>query len=466
MKSVTYRSGLCSAVLLCVLTVITYGGGAPASNGETEAGGLAKGVNGARAESATANNEPRTGIPGNDPQPTTTPPPADNAKPWYRDPDIMGAIGSLGAVIISVLALYVSSRSQSVQQVREKREELRGVLERLITLREEQVATGRLKDEVEKAITSGYMNTKRAVYLEAAESIAKQIPKSVTASEYYVLGLENYWDSDFVQARMYYRTAAEKSRDSAPTKQSEIWRCLAGTYFLQDPALLDVKEGRKCLEQSLTVLEGRTDYYSSYVRTLAYRDWGYAELLYKNYADSATLLDKAYNEWLKIPEDAGFFRVNEIRIIANYLRMVGEGYCQEVGPNGGRNIAQGRETFQKALEILRALNNKYGVSNDYVTDAMAITYQAWGQQEISAGFKEQGLQLLEEAKKCFMDLSESYAWRASRRLGIDALLLQFAQRDTEPTPSIGQPDDRAAVMPAPDPNHVLDTDTPKIGLPQ
>src|ERR1700759_5414153 len=57
--------------------------------------------------------------------------------PWYDKPDFLSAITSIGALFISILALVLTSRSASAQERRQKREELRNILERLVTLREE-----------------------------------------------------------------------------------------------------------------------------------------------------------------------------------------------------------------------------------------------------------------------------------------------------------------------------------------
>jgi hypothetical protein len=102
--------------------------------------------------------------------------------PWYQEPNMLSAIGSLSAVLISLVALYLSSRGQSAQQLREKREELRGVLERLVSLREEQNALSKEQDEGVKAAASVYQNTKREIYLEAAESLARQLSGHVSAA--------------------------------------------------------------------------------------------------------------------------------------------------------------------------------------------------------------------------------------------------------------------------------------------
>jgi hypothetical protein len=429
-------------VLLLVVTIAAvYSESHSANHAATKAHESVRGEISAPVKSETTNQEPKTKMSNNDSQlvqPAMTRPKTESEKLWYRDPNAIAAIGSIGAVIMSVFALFVSRQGQVAQQLREKHEELRGVLEKLISLREEFTQINRLKYDTEKSWASSYMNAKRAVYLEAAEALAREIPKQVSASEYHVIGIENYFDSDFVQARMYYQLAVQYSRSSSAYKQSEILRALGATYFLQDPAMLDVQEGREYFKKSINVLEKRTDYYSSYTRALCYRDFAYSELSCRNYDDAIPLLNESYNEWLRIPESAGFLRGPDLITIANYWRTLGEGCFREIQSNSDRNIEKGRMAFKKGLEILQMLKGIYGISDDYTIDAQALIYQEWGRQEINAGFKEQGAQLLDKAKEYFTALSDSYMWRATRQLGIDSLLLQATHQDMEKQTVIGQ----------------------------
>jgi flagellar biosynthesis/type III secretory pathway M-ring protein FliF/YscJ len=104
--------------------------------------------------------------------------------PWYENTEIWATVGSVGALIISLVALYGTYRRQAEQRMREKREELRGAVERLITLREEQNRLNEEQDEREKATAAVYQNQKRRIYLEAAETLAREIPNDVSAAEY------------------------------------------------------------------------------------------------------------------------------------------------------------------------------------------------------------------------------------------------------------------------------------------
>lgn len=432
MKNIGFDLRLYLVLLLWVITIATCSESNSAHYAQTEVREPVRDVNQFPAKSETTPQELSLNMPNKDAQlvpPATTRPKPESVKLWYRDPNAIAAISSIGAVIMSVFALFVSRQGQAAQQIREKHEELRGVLEKLISLREEFTQINRIKDDTERSLSSGYMNAKRSVYLEAAEALAREIPKHVSASEYYIIGLENNFDSDFLQARIYYQLAEQSSRSSSPYKQSEILRALGGTYFLQDPALLDVKEGRKYLEKALKVLEKSTDYYASYTRTICYQACAYSELSCRNYNDAIPYLKKAYDEWLTIPAWAGFIRGPDLRTIANYWRMLGNGYFQEIQSNGEKNIENGRMAFKKGLEIIQVLKEQYAISDDFTIDAQALICQEWGQQEVTAGFRLQGIQLLEKAKEHFASLSENFTWKSLRQLEIDSQLFQAARED-------------------------------------
>jgi hypothetical protein len=349
--------------------------------------------------------------------------------PWYQEPNMLSAIGSLGAVLISLVALYVSHRGESAQQLREKREELRGVLERLVSLREEQNALNKERDEGLKAVASAYQNTKRAIYLEAAEALARQIPLQVSAAEYYVLGLENQWESDFIEAEAYYKMAVSRSRHSSPSKQSEILRSLAAIYFIEDQSLRNVEKGRATYRKATEVLASRSDAYSYYVRALAYRNWAASEILVKNLAEAGTLLGRAYNEWTKIPAGTGLHWSADLRNIAYNWGYLGIAYFQ-TRENEPSCLEDGRLAFREAQKVIEALSSEYGINNDYTIDARALIFQWWGQQEYMAGFWYEGQQLLAQAEDEFKRLSDAYTWKDFRLVELKKAQQQIARGET------------------------------------
>lgn len=347
---------------------------------------------------------------------------ATKNRQWYGDPDGLSAAGSIGALVISVVAIFLSQQGASAQQIREKREELRGVIAQLVSLREEHSVAYKVTDEAEKAVTGVFRNVMRSVYLEAAESIARQIPKHVGAAEYHVLGAENYYDSDYVQSRTYYELAITRSKDSSLSKQSEIWRALASTYVLDDPQMRNATKAEESFEMAVELLKDRTDHYSNYTRAYAYRDWAQGEILLSNFDRASELLKKVQEEWNKIPLVAGFDMSYELRNIANAWRVLGERAFSSESCQSESTIELGRNAFEQALTLLQSITEKYGTNNDYLIDAKALVCQEWGRNETAIGSKDEGLKLLRQAQALYLSIASNYSWKAMRLQGLSEFL--------------------------------------------
>jgi hypothetical protein len=272
-------------------------------------------------------------------------------------------VRAAGAFLISLFALWFSHRGQSAQQVREKKEELRGILERLILLQEEASALSKETDEALKAASSSFINVKRTLYLEAAESIAREIPEHITAAEYHVLGTHNELDCDYIECEKFYRLAADRSSKSSPTKRSEILRSLGWVYYGTDPSLKNNEKGREAYKKSVTVLDGRTDVYSAYLRMLGYRNWANAEIYVGDRRKALDLLKLAHNEWVKIPPANGVAWLADLRLLVYSWGHLAASFFAGRGESP-ENIEHGRETFRQARRILETFSETYGVSPD------------------------------------------------------------------------------------------------------
>jgi hypothetical protein len=355
--------------------------------------------------------------------------------PWNQDPNMLSAIGSLSAVLISVIALLLSYRGQAAQQLREKREELRGVLERLVSLREEQNVLNKEQDEAVRAQAGAYQNTKRIIYLEAAESLARQISRHVNASEYYVLGVENFWDSDFVEAMTYYEMAVKRSRHSSAIRQAEILRTLAALYFIQDPAVQNHDKGRRNYEKAVRVIKNRDDNYSIYTQALTYRNWAMSELGVKNLSKTDELLKHALSEWMKLPAATSVGWTADLRLIAYNWGYLGTAYFQ-AREDEANYIEKGRLAFQEALKVAEVLSSRYGIKNDYTIDTRGLIFQWWGQQECAAGSRDESHQLLIQAEHEFQSLSDNFAWKNLHLAELQQAQSQIALGKTQIDPSL------------------------------
>jgi hypothetical protein len=332
---------------------------------------------------------------------------------WYENAETWAAIGSLGAVLISLAALYVSYRRQTEQQRREKREELRGALERLVILREEENALSTEQDERVKSLASTYSNFKRRMYLDAAESLARQIAQDVSVSEYAVLAYENYQDADYAEAKEYYELALEVSHQATPAMQADIRRNLGGICFLKDPAVQDIDKGREMYASAIRILENQTHHYSIYTRFFVYKSWAIAEILFENLTQANELLTCAYEEFVKIDTANGLFWINDLRDLAFQWMYLGSAYFRTREENTAY-VEQGRLAYREALRIIETLSTKYGNNTNYNIDARGVVVYWWGYWETESGFSDEGDQLLVQAEQEFQRLPDTFPWKEFR----------------------------------------------------
>lgn len=366
---------------------------------------------------------------------------------WSTLSDIGGVI----AVLISVVALIVSRRGQVTQNLREKKEELRGVLENLITLREENNALMKEADEALKSTRSALMNIKRSFYLEAAEAIAKEIPQHVTGSEYYVIGYENGWDADLEGAQRYYEQAAQRSgSSSSPTKRSEILRSLASTYFINDPKLQNHSKGRAAFENAISTLVGRNGPYDHYARMFGYKAWAEAELGIQNRDEAWRLLSLAQVEWSNIPTWNAVGWIADYRQIGYDWMHLGGAFFQAL-PRTPETIARGRAAFAESAKLFNSLSEDYGVSNDYRIDALGLLRQTQAQQECLAGFTAEGQKFLMLSEQEFSRLHDDFPAKPFRLAELAKAKAMFASGQTPSAPPVQGPHSVPPFPPARDP---------------
>ena len=361
---------------------------------------------------------------------------------WLTDANTLSAIGSLGAVVIALAALYFSHRGQSAQRLREQREELRGVLERLVTIREEQAELIKEREESVKTAAGIWQQTKRMMYLEAAESLSRQLLPHLTASEISIVAMENYYDGDWLEARRWYQLAEGRSEHTSPLKRAELLRALASTYYINDPALLDPATGADAYRRAVGAVDGRIDIFASYTRALGYRGWAASELSVQRLDEAADLFDRAWQEWQKIPGNEVVRWLGDVRNLAFSGGFLGAAWFKSA-EDGAH--ARGRAAFAMALDITGALADRYGSTGDYTLETRGLICQWWAQSELIAGDGERSTELFERAHEAFDSLSDEFPWR-DFRLGE----LQLAKATGAPAPSEPAPNDPQRVAGADD----------------
>lgn len=195
-----------------------------------------------------------------------------NKAPWYRQ---VTTIISIVALIISVFSGVYTQIAKRSEEVRSKKEELRGIVTKFVELQETLQNVTQIGDLQMRTSALSLLNNKRAIYLQAAESLAEQIPTHVTGAEYNILATENVFESDFTQAEHYYLKAIEASR--TPINRAIALSAIAGFYFAKGPSQ-DFEKGRRHFERAVDVLKNPPDDHSIFMLGYTYEQWGFNEL--------------------------------------------------------------------------------------------------------------------------------------------------------------------------------------------
>jgi hypothetical protein len=337
-------------------------------------------------------------------------------KSWYTDSDALTAIASVGALIISIIALLQAYQNVSEQRQREKREELRNSLEKLINFREE--LDGRINkiiDPNERVNLSLYLNTKRSVYIQAAESVAAELASQISSSEYIVLAAENYYDSDFLQAREFYEKAVEASRKRGNGKLTKCiaMRALSWSFYWQEP-YRNIAKGRQYYQKSVDIMAEENDLYSIYTIVLTYREWATQEIFagVKENEYTVNKLNKAHEYLEKLPDWYGF-KNDELRGIASAFMQLGAAYFQDQSLDTLSRQEKARQTFSYSLNLLQSLND------DTSKDLCGQICLELAKNEFLWGEKARGDAALEQAKQYYTNLSETYSPRPVRLTGLE-----------------------------------------------
>lgn len=345
-------------------------------------------------------------------------PPTEPKSSWYRDPNALTAITSIGALIMSIMAIFLSHRQSSEQKRREKREELRSTVEKLVSLREEfNNGYARTVDAQERQNLSIFSNTKRSVYLQAAELLAADLGDEVSSSEYAVIGVENEFESDFLQAREYYRMAVKASTKSSIMNQIWAWRSLGGSYFWLEP-YRNVAEGRNCYEQAIKLLQGVSEPYLIYTKGFTYRNWADREAWAENFDEASDKLELAYENVCLLP-DWYNLKAEELRFIANLWRLLANRYWQTL--RNEQDLEKARSAFKKAIEVTQGLND------DNTNDIRGQIYQDWGVLEVRSGSRSEGTSLLRQADQQYRTLPTPYPNRDMKLRLFQLAVSQLAQ---------------------------------------
>jgi len=138
---------------------------------------------------------------------------AEKHTPWYRE--ARGIVSAL-ALFVSATSLAYTWRSDRAAELRQKRQELRQIVQELTEMRLRYVADlARMSDPQQQRDIGNILQAKQSILLEAAEVLADDIPREVTSSAYRTLAWENVYD-----ARLRRQSASSGARSRPAERRS------------------------------------------------------------------------------------------------------------------------------------------------------------------------------------------------------------------------------------------------------
>jgi hypothetical protein len=210
--------------------------------------------------------------------------------PWYKQVPI---IVSVIALLFSFGTTYVAYKKAEIEDIRNSRTELRGLLQRLSELPIENVDYGATyaQDPTRKQIVAGILTQENSILSQQAAEIALSLPPGyISAAEHYALavGLSNSYDLD--TALVFFSNAANMSNNLNIAGAS--LRGAANLLFAHN----NIQAGRERYRDALELSEklaSKTDYEKAYNRILTLTAWSISEASTGNTKKAAKLLDEA-----------------------------------------------------------------------------------------------------------------------------------------------------------------------------
>jgi len=197
----------------------------------------------------------------------------DRERPWYRQPS---TIVSLVAVLVSIGTAIFTGLETSEKDVRSKKEELRTVLATLIDLERQRVDRGNQSVSVSERES---LTQKRLIALDAAEFIAKKIPKEVSPYEYLYIADQKALEGNYDKAERYYMSAVNASHDDLSRIIS--LRLIAMFYFGIPDRHRNIEKARDSFRKATEIFKEPGDPYSTYQVAITYVTWASFELYTK-----------------------------------------------------------------------------------------------------------------------------------------------------------------------------------------
>jgi hypothetical protein len=234
----------------------------------------------------------------------------------------------LFSVPLAVAAFFHSRAADRAKAEREKREEVRASIEKLLEFRallEEKAAAA--VDEQQFVALSARLNTRKLIYLQSAEELAVGLPH-VTPAEWTVLGYEHMEDSNFAHAAKIFDRAVEAAKSDAAAVVTRVtaMRSLAGAFMMQGGTKL--LEGRDKYREAIALISGQKDPYSGYTVAITYRYWASFEWRLDHLGEAVARLADAGAVLATLPDGFGL-RQSEARQCCRMLADLAETFRKQ-----------------------------------------------------------------------------------------------------------------------------------------
>ncbi|MEM9508339.1 MAG: hypothetical protein AAGA16_11755, partial [Cyanobacteria bacterium P01_E01_bin.35] len=212
-------------------------------------------------------------------------------KPWYKTPS---TIISLLALLFSFGTTGVSYYESTQAEIREKRIELRGLLQRIANLPKENVElTDKYKNSPELLSIRSLINQEYNLLTTQSAEITNDITSYLSANEFYSVASALMQSASLSEVDKFLQLGIKKANNN-PAELAPLLRT-HGTFLIGTG---EISEGRKSFEKALQVWNGYNEqnpYFKTSEDIYTHLSWASIERHINNVEESKVHIRKAYD---------------------------------------------------------------------------------------------------------------------------------------------------------------------------
>lgn len=246
---------------------------------------------------------------------------AEPRKPWYLEGS---TLTSALAVLVALISFFISTYQGDQKELREKREEFRSVLEKLVSMKGE---ISRLENEeinspaVRRKINDLHGN--KDLYRSSAEMLAQDLGPNVLFIEYLIIGdqfADNESTHSHSKASEYFLKSLKKEVNANPIERNRAYRRLARLEITVP--FRNIAQMRSYFNLAIYEVNQEVDDLR-FTAGRTYQDWADAESFLNNDQESLEKLALAEKVFLRMSDDDWSKRgaVDEVRLSTGYTLL-------------------------------------------------------------------------------------------------------------------------------------------------